>query len=66
LEDSDSGGDIHLDSGTDRYGNDIMYGTRTDCALNRVSVTNNKTTVRQKLCGCFFTSYGQYMLTTAH
>ena len=25
MEDGDSGGDIHLDSGTDRYGNDIVH-----------------------------------------
>jgi len=25
LEDSDSDGDIHLDCGTDRYGNDKLY-----------------------------------------
>ena len=25
MEDSDSDGDIYLDSGTDRYGNDLMY-----------------------------------------
>ncbi len=27
MEDGDSDGDIHLDSGTDRNGNDIMYGS---------------------------------------
>ena len=27
LENSDSDGDIHLDGGTDRYGNDLMYGS---------------------------------------
>ena len=26
LEDGDSGGDIHPDGGTDRYGNDIVHG----------------------------------------
>ena len=28
LEDSDSDGDIHLDGGTDRHGNDELHGPR--------------------------------------
>ena len=27
LEDGDSDSNIHLDGGTDRYGNDLMYGS---------------------------------------
>jgi hypothetical protein len=27
VEDSDSDGDIHLDSGTDRYGHGLMHGS---------------------------------------